>query len=75
MSVAGSAAVVAFKGVASMTDEIKPGDMVQLWSGGPNMSVARIENEAGVVSARCSWHDGKKIRTDTFPTALLTQTN
>jgi uncharacterized protein YodC (DUF2158 family) len=25
-----------------MTDEIKPGDMVQLRSGGPNMSVARI---------------------------------
>lgn len=58
-----------------MTDDTKPGDMVQFKSGGPNMSVARIEHDEGVVSARCSWIDGNEKRTESFPIALLTHTN
>jgi uncharacterized protein YodC (DUF2158 family) len=55
-----------------MTNDLRPGDMVRLKSGGPNMSVARIEYEEHVVNARCSWLDGNKKQTDTFPIVLLT---
>lgn len=58
-----------------MTGDIRPGDMVQLKSGGPSMSVARIENEHGIWRASCSWLDGKKKQTRTFPTALLIHAN
>jgi uncharacterized protein YodC (DUF2158 family) len=58
-----------------MTDDTRPGDMVQLKSRGPNMSVARIEDHGGVLSATCKWLDGNKKQTRTFPIALLTHTN
>jgi uncharacterized protein YodC (DUF2158 family) len=58
-----------------MTYEIRPGDVVQLKSGGPNMSVARIEHQGGVLTARCKWLDGNKKQTREFPVALLTHTN
>ena len=58
-----------------MTDDIRPGDMVQLKSDGPGVPVARIENEHGILRARCSWLDRKKEQTRTFPIALLIHTD
>ncbi len=58
-----------------MTDDIRPGDIVQLKSGGPNTSVARIEDEDGILRARCSWLDRNEKQTRSFPIAMLTHTN
>jgi uncharacterized protein YodC (DUF2158 family) len=58
-----------------MTYDIRPGDVVQLKSGGPTMSVARIEDQGGVLSARCKWLDGNKKQSREFPVARLTPTN
>jgi uncharacterized protein YodC (DUF2158 family) len=41
-----------------MTDATRPLDMVQRKSGGPTMSVARIDDQDGVLSATCNWLDG-----------------
>jgi len=38
-----------------MSDEIKPGSVVQLKSGGPLMTVASVNEEAGVRLAYCEW--------------------
>jgi uncharacterized protein YodC (DUF2158 family) len=47
--------------------------MTQLKSGGPNMSVARIEDGDAVLNARCSWLDDNKKQTRTFPIALFSE--
>ena len=38
-----------------MTEQIKPGSVVQLKSGGPPMTVNWAQDELGVVSAYCEW--------------------
>ncbi|MFD9897479.1 DUF2158 domain-containing protein [Mesorhizobium sp. NPDC059025] len=38
-----------------MADEIKPGSVVQLKSGGPKMTVSWAEDNYGVLSAACDW--------------------
>jgi uncharacterized protein YodC (DUF2158 family) len=58
-----------------MTNDLRPGDVVQLKSGGRNMSVARIEDQDGVLSAKCHWLEGNKKQTRMFPIDLLTHTN
>ncbi len=40
----------------------KAGDIVQLKSGGPNMTVDWVSNEEGVETASCSWFDEKNKR-------------
>ena len=34
------------------------GDTVELKSGGPAMTIARLESEMGVLRAHCQWFDG-----------------
>jgi uncharacterized protein YodC (DUF2158 family) len=51
----------------------KPGDVVQLKSGGPTMTVETVGNHGmtGVPLVWCSWFEGKKRMKDTFaPEAL-----
>jgi uncharacterized protein YodC (DUF2158 family) len=54
-----------------MADQIKPGDVVQLNSGGPKMTVGKIEEINGVMRAWCEWFDGNKNGKCTFPVASL----
>jgi uncharacterized protein YodC (DUF2158 family) len=54
-----------------MTDGLKAGDVVQLNSGGPDMTVARFEEINGVTSAVCGWFIGKKQQIVTFPVTML----
>lgn len=50
-------------------DKIKAGDSVQLKSGGPTMTVARLENNG--LDAVCGWFDGKKEKLATFAVVML----
>jgi uncharacterized protein YodC (DUF2158 family) len=52
-----------------MANEIKPGDVVQLKSGGPLMTVNSVEAEYGgtTVKAWCTWFDGKKECNGAYP--------
>ena len=52
-------------------NELKPGDTVQLKSGGPVMTVTSIGDDYGTLSAWCAWFDGKKPCNGTFPTVTL----
>jgi uncharacterized protein YodC (DUF2158 family) len=47
------------------------GDVVQLKSGGPKMTVAWCEEEHGVLTAYCQWFDGTKQLHGTFPPESL----
>lgn len=40
----------------------RPGDVVRLKSGGPDMSVERLAHPDGVDSARCHWFDGDRLQ-------------
>lgn len=53
------------------SDEIRPGDSVVLKSGGPYMTVARLEHTNGAVSAVCGWFVGRKSELRTFPVMML----
>ncbi|MBM4042792.1 MAG: DUF2158 domain-containing protein [Planctomycetes bacterium] len=50
-----------------MTEELRPGDVVQLRSGGPLMTVASID-EHGVT---CMWFDRNKREGAIFPPEAL----
>ncbi len=59
-----------------MPDEINVGDIVQLKSGGPDMTVNEIGHpglsRTGPLSAWCSWFDGKgDEKKGTFPLTSL----
>ena len=48
--------------------DFKPGDVVQLKSGGPAMTVGgRVAED----SVRCHWFDGATAMTEIFPTAAI----
>jgi uncharacterized protein YodC (DUF2158 family) len=47
--------------------EIDLGDVVQLKSGGPSMTVAEIKDDFAV----CRWFDGNRECTNTFPLSSL----
>jgi uncharacterized protein YodC (DUF2158 family) len=53
--------------------EIKPGDVVQLKSGGPPMTVTSITSDEYGTSAWCMWFDGKKQDGASFPVHALTK--
>jgi uncharacterized protein YodC (DUF2158 family) len=58
-----------------MTNGIKVGDVVQLKSGGPKMTVTSLGQDGGVLSAWCSWFDAKhKECSGVFPVTSLTTT-
>ena len=52
-------------------DEIKNGDQVQLKSGGPIITVERIEPYGGVSTAWCQWFDDKKAIGNRFALTSL----
>lgn len=57
-----------------MSDTLKPGDVVQLKSGGPHMTVEWVGESAmgGGIVASCQWFDDKnKVSNRTFPPASL----
>ncbi|SIN72284.1 YodC family protein [Halodesulfovibrio marinisediminis] len=41
------------------------GDVIQLKSGGPEMTVIKFDAAAGLVS--CSWFVGRELKTASFP--------
>jgi uncharacterized protein YodC (DUF2158 family) len=52
--------------------EIKAGDIVQLKSGGPRMTVSSIgEDMGGTPTAYCAWFDGPKKQQAAFPLLSL----
>jgi len=55
-----------------MPEQLKPGDVVRLKSGGPAMTVVRLENDShkGLL-VECDWFDGKKRIYDTFSASSL----
>ena len=54
-----------------MANGIKVGSVVQLKSGGPDMTVTRIENEQGTVFVFCSWFMNNKNEKGHFPPDAL----
>lgn len=61
-----------------MADEqqFQPGDIVQLKSGGPKMTVRSIQKENGQTVIECSWFPSataEQSRTDIFYDKMLTK--
>jgi uncharacterized protein YodC (DUF2158 family) len=54
-----------------MPDELKVGAVVELKSGGPSMTVARLESMNGVPVAVCDWFTDTKPERSTFPITSL----
>ncbi|RZM97288.1 DUF2158 domain-containing protein [Bradyrhizobium genosp. SA-3] len=58
-----------------MSEEIKPGSVVQLKSGGPLVTAAWVQDELGVRLAYCEWFIQDKApwkqEGSTFPTTSL----
>lgn len=52
-----------------MAEAYKPGDIVQLKSGGPGMTVTRVVDGGNVLHT--SWFAGKKNETAAFPIAAV----
>lgn len=56
-------------------DELKEGDVVQLRSGSPRMTILEIGDYSvssdGKLSAKCTWFEGAKPHTDVFPLHAL----
>jgi uncharacterized protein YodC (DUF2158 family) len=50
-----------------MSNQHKPGDVVQLNSGGPKMTVSWVEG----LEAYCVWFEGGKQQGATFPQSTL----
>jgi uncharacterized protein YodC (DUF2158 family) len=50
---------------------MKPGDTVQLKSGGPKMTVTEVKPINGVTRAWCSWFINDKLETASFPVDSL----
>ena len=57
-----------------MSNGIKAGDTVQLKSGGPIMTVQRIEPHDKEMTAWCQWFDGVKPMSGRFTLTSLTVT-
>jgi len=56
-----------------MADEIKAGDLVELKSGGPKMTVnwVGVEEQNGPITARCSWFVKDQEKRGSFPVTSL----
>jgi uncharacterized protein YodC (DUF2158 family) len=54
-----------------MADDIKPGSVVVLKSGGPNMTVYKVEQFNGVMTAWCDWFEDNKTARNIFPLSSL----
>ena len=51
--------------------EITVGSVVQLKSGGPKMTVAKVEEWNSVTRARCDWFEGTTAKEGYFPVTSL----
>jgi uncharacterized protein YodC (DUF2158 family) len=51
--------------------DIKVGDVVEIKSGGPDMTVSKVEDWNGAMRATCDWFDGKSMQTSYFPLTSL----
>ncbi|MFZ1972024.1 MAG: DUF2158 domain-containing protein [Candidatus Acidiferrales bacterium] len=54
-----------------MANEIKEGDTVMLKSGGPTMTVEKVERSNDVMTAWCQWFDGNKPMANRFSLTSL----
>ena len=54
-----------------MAEQFKAGDVVQLKSGGPKMTIREIENWDGGPRAWCKWFHGNDSKEDVFPLVAL----
>lgn len=49
-------------------DDIKDGDVVELKSGSPDMTVSKVgRNARNEIVAWCDWFDGKTMQRGSFP--------
>jgi uncharacterized protein YodC (DUF2158 family) len=57
-------------------NQINAGDVVQLKSGGPEMTVSNLHQWQGRTEANCEWFEGSKNHSNSFPlTSLKLVTN
>jgi len=56
-------------------EKLNPGDLVQLKSGGPVMTIELIDENEMLTSSQalCSWFDGKKLTKESFSLEALTK--
>jgi uncharacterized protein YodC (DUF2158 family) len=52
-------------------DQINPEDVVQLDSGGPDMTVTGVGSENGIRSVWCTWFEGTTREKAIFPLSSL----
>lgn len=52
-------------------DELKSGDVVQLKSGGPEMTVDHIANIEGKILYYCKWFVGEELKRGSFSVEAL----
>lgn len=54
-----------------MSDQFKAGDVVQLKSGGPKMTITSVGDNYGTMTAWCAWFEGTKQQTGHFPVEAI----
>jgi uncharacterized protein YodC (DUF2158 family) len=54
-----------------MGEQFQEGDVVQLKSGGPKMTINKIEDWDGGRRAWCKWFQGTDSKEDVFPVSSL----
>lgn len=54
-----------------MDDQFKAGDVVQLKSGGPKMTVSYVREWQGQMEANCDWFEGTTNHSGSFPVTSL----
>lgn len=54
-----------------MANELKAGDVVQLKSGGPKMTVTGVGDRYGTLTASCTWFVDTKLEHGNFPVNSL----
>ncbi|MGD0669325.1 MAG: DUF2158 domain-containing protein [Bryobacteraceae bacterium] len=54
-----------------MADEFRVGNVVQLKSGGPKMTITYVGDQYGTPVVSCSWFDGTTEKTGRFPPGAL----
>jgi uncharacterized protein YodC (DUF2158 family) len=52
-------------------EKLKVGDVVTLKTMAPNMVVEVINHGFDIVTADCVWFEGKAVKRDAFPLAIL----
>lgn len=50
-----------------MDEQFTDGDVVELKSGGPRMTIAGVVQQEGQKTLKCDWFDGAIVRSGQFP--------